>query len=94
MVLDADKSKIQAAPGFAATSWPNVNDPKIHGYWKGSAAGTAAESETHRRQGRIESDVDVDRHDAKIEGEVKTKKDKIYTDADKDKKVEVEVKKD
>lgn len=96
LILDADKSKIQAAPGFAATAWPSVNDPQINQYWKFDASGAAAETETRRESGKVKTDVDVDldREDAKLEGEIKTKKDKIYTDADEDKKVEVEVKKD
>lgn len=82
LVLDADKAKIQAAPGFAATAWPSPNDPEIDRFWgdiksTGSPAG-------YEKDHRIKSEVNVDtdsRH-------------KIYTDADKDKKVKIDVKKD
>jgi sporulation protein YlmC with PRC-barrel domain len=77
LIVDADKSKIQAAPGFAATSWPSVHNPETHKYWS-EASGSPASSETRselQREKRI--DVDTDK--------------KIYTDADKDKKVKVEV---
>jgi sporulation protein YlmC with PRC-barrel domain len=93
LVLDADKSRIEAAPGFAATAWPNVDDPQFNTYWKRSSTGGAAETEIRRESGRLDADVDLDADDARIDGQVKTKRDKIYTDAD-DKKVEVEVKKD
>jgi sporulation protein YlmC with PRC-barrel domain len=84
LVLDADKSKIQAAPGFAATAWPAPSDPEINRYWTDiRATGSPASTETNTRR-----DVDVD---AKVDVD---KKNKIYTDADGDKKVKVEVEKD
>jgi sporulation protein YlmC with PRC-barrel domain len=80
LVLDADKAKIQAAPGFAATAWPTPGDPEINRYWSDiRATGSPARTETGTR------DLDVD---AKVEVD---KDRKIYTDADKDKKVKVEV---
>lgn len=79
LILDADKSKIQAAPGFAATAWPAPSDPEINRYWTDiRATGSPARSE-------ISGSRDVD---------VNVEKKKIYTDADGDKKVKVEVKKD
>jgi hypothetical protein len=82
LVLNADKAKIQAAPGFAATAWPSPHDPDIDRFWSdikatGSPAG-------YEKDHRIKSEVDVETDS----------KHKIYTDADKDKKVKVEVKKD
>jgi len=80
LILDADKAKIQAAPGFAATNWPAPNDPEIHRFWSDiKATGAPAGSE---RSHRFEGSVDTD------------SKHKIYTDADKDKKIDVKVKKD
>lgn len=85
LVLDADKAKIQAAPGFAATAWPAPNDPEVHRYWTDlKATGSPATSETRKSR-----DLDVD---AKVD--LDTDKKKIYTDADKDRKVKVEVEKD
>jgi len=82
LILDADKSKIQAAPGFAATAWPAPSDPEINRYWTDiRATGSPARTKTSGRRD-VDAKVDVD------------KKNKIYTDADGDKKVEVEVKKD
>jgi len=67
LVLDADKTKIQAAPGFAATLWPSRHDPEINRFWSDiKATGGPASSETNHR---------------------------IYTDADKDKKVRIDVNK-
>jgi len=34
LLLDADKAKLQAAPGFAQTAWPSVHDPTFGTYWK------------------------------------------------------------
>lgn len=34
LLLDADKARIQAAPGFVQTAWPDVNDPNIVSYWR------------------------------------------------------------
>jgi sporulation protein YlmC with PRC-barrel domain len=88
LLLDADKAKIQAAPGFAATAWPAPGDPEVSRYWNDiKATGSPAQSETRRS---TDVDVDVNKKDAKVDVEKK----KIYTDADKDKSVNVEVKKD
>ena len=80
LVLDADKAKIEAAPGFAATNWPPVDDPNLESrnFWMSKeATGAPARTETDRQRGELE--VKTDR-----EG-------KIYTEADKDKKVKGEV---
>jgi hypothetical protein len=83
LVLNADKSRIQAAPGFAATAWPGKHDPEINRFWNETATGAPATSESSRRRGEVE---------------VKTDHHKIYTDADKDNdkdaKVKVDVKHD
>lgn len=84
LAIDADKSKIQAAPGFAATSWPSVHNPEIK-FWSNEATGAPGTSETRS------SDLNKDKH---IDVDVNADKDKkIYTDADKDKSVEVDVNK-
>jgi sporulation protein YlmC with PRC-barrel domain len=73
--LDADKAKIQAAPGFAATNWPRVDDPEVRSsrYWStGSAVGGPAATETRsERDHGVKSEVKVDTGT----------KDKLYTDA-------------
>lgn len=96
LILNADKARIQAAPGFAATSWPSVNDPEINSFWKAEATGAPAGSEVRRdRDVDVDADVDVDRDRKKVRGELDLdKKDKIYTDAEEDKKVKVDVDKD
>lgn len=78
LVLNADKAKIQAAPGFAATAWPLPNDPEVNRFWSEvhGTGGPAGSERSHR------SDVDADG------------KHKIYTDGDKEKKVDVNVKHD
>lgn len=47
LLLDADRVRIESAPGFVQTSWPNVNDPQFSAYWqaKQEAAGGADKSE-------------------------------------------------
>jgi sporulation protein YlmC with PRC-barrel domain len=80
LIIDADKAKIQAAPGFAATSWPAVHNPEMNKYWN-QGVGAPGSSESSRSDLRREKRIDLDT------------KDKIYTDADKDKKVKVEVEK-
>jgi sporulation protein YlmC with PRC-barrel domain len=92
LVLNADKAKIQAAPGFAATAWPAPGDPQINHFWSDlKATGSPASSET-RRSGDV--DVDLHKRSGKVDVDVdRTEKKKIYTDADKDKKVKVEVEK-
>jgi sporulation protein YlmC with PRC-barrel domain len=91
LVLNADKAKIQAAPGFAATAWPAPGDPEISQFWNDlKATGAPASSET-RKSGDV--DVDVDKKDGKVSVDADAKK-KIYTDADKDKNVKVEIEKD
>lgn len=79
LTLNADQTKIEAAPGFAATSWPSVENPDFNKFWESpEATGAPATRETDRNRGDL--DVDVD------------KKDKIYTDADEKKlKGEVDV---
>jgi sporulation protein YlmC with PRC-barrel domain len=90
LLLNADKSRIQAAPGFAATAWPAPGDPEVNRFWNDvKATGSPAQSET-RRSGEVDVDVDVDKNDAKLDVDKK----KIYTDADKDKNVKVEIEKD
>ena len=94
IVLDADKAKIQAAPGFAATAWPAPNDPEVNRYWTDlKATGSAASSEKGRDID-VDADVDVDTKKTSRKVDVDTDKKKIYTDADKDRKVKVEVEKD
>jgi sporulation protein YlmC with PRC-barrel domain len=95
LLLDADKSKIQAAPGFAATAWPSPSDPEIHRFWTDiRATGSPARTETSRsRDVDVDIKSDVDNGKAKIEVE-KDRKNKIYTDADGDKKIKIETKKD
>ena len=92
LLLEADKAKIQAAPGFAATAWPAPGDPEVNRFWNDvKATGSPAQSETRRSDGvKIDADVDVDKKDAKIDVDKK----KIYTDAEKEKGVKVEVEKD
>jgi hypothetical protein len=34
LLLDADKARIEAAPGFVQTAWPNVDDPNFSSYWR------------------------------------------------------------
>jgi len=82
LVLDADKAKIQAAPGFAATAWPSPNDPEIDRFW-GDIKATGAPA-GYEKDHKIKTEVNID-----TDG-----KQKIYTDADKDKKVKIDVKKD
>jgi hypothetical protein len=82
LVLDADKARIQAAPGFAATAWPSPNDPEIDRFW-GDIKATGAPAQ-YEKDHKIKSEVNVD-----TDG-----KHKIYTDADKDKKVKIDVNKD
>jgi sporulation protein YlmC with PRC-barrel domain len=86
--LDADKSRIQAAPGFAATAWPSVEDPDINAFWKSEATGAPGSTEIRRRSGSADVEADVN-------GELKVDSDKkrIYTDAD-DKNLKIEVEKD
>lgn len=75
LLLNADKAKIEAAPGFAATNWPPLDDPNLESrtFWLGSeATGAPARTETDRNRGvKIEAETDSDR--------------KIYTDADEKK---------
>jgi sporulation protein YlmC with PRC-barrel domain len=95
LLLEADKSKIQAAPGFAATAWPAPGDPEIHRFWTDiRATGSPARTETSRSRD-LDVDVkgDVDKGKAKVNVDT-DRKNKIYTDADGDKKVKVEVEKD
>ena len=77
--LDADKAKIEAAPGFAATNWPRPDDPEFRSnrFWlKDSASGGPAGIET--RSARA-SDQD---RGVRSEVNVNTdSKDKLYTDA-------------
>lgn len=75
LMLDADKAKIQAAPGFAATNWPRLDDPDLASarYWRSEhSVGGPAGSEI-----RTDSDHKV-RSDLDVKSE---KRDKLYTDA-------------
>lgn len=92
LLLNADKAKIQAAPGFAATAWPAPGDPEVNRFWNDlKATGSPAQSETRRSKDLdVDADVDIDKNDARIDVDKK----KIYTDADKDKNVKVEIEKD
>lgn len=91
LVLNADKARIQAAPGFAATAWPSVNDPEFNRFWNDfSGVGAPAKIEHNSRTSGV--DVNLDKNRPGIKGEVNVDKDRrIYTDADKDKKVKIEV---
>lgn len=98
LVLDADKNKIQAAPGFPATAWPSPNDPEFAKFWtsKNDTRGLGAPATTERNR-RSDLDVDVDRTRKGVKSEINVdtdRKQKIYTDADRDKKVKIEVDKD
>ena len=92
LILNADKAKIQAAPGFAATAWPLPGDAEIDRFWSDlKATGAPAASE---RSTRSDIDIEVDKAKRGIKSEVnidQDRKSRIYTDADKDKKVKIEV---
>ncbi len=92
LILNADKAKIQAAPGFAATLWPSPNDPDVERFWGDiRATGGPAGAEHNRRS---DVDLDTDRHRAKVDVNVDSDtKHKIYTDADGN-KVKVDTRKD
>ena len=92
LTLDADKSRIQAAPGFAATAWPSLEDPEFNRFWKADATGGAAGSEIRRESESTEVDLDVNK-DRKLKGKVDLDGDgdKIYTDADDRKEVKIDV---
>jgi sporulation protein YlmC with PRC-barrel domain len=85
LTINADKAKIQAAPGFAATSWPSVHNPEMNFWNEATGAPAAGESASGslRKEKQIDVDVDTD----------KDHKGKIYTDADKDKKVDIDIEK-
>jgi sporulation protein YlmC with PRC-barrel domain len=88
LILNADKSRIQAAPGFAATAWPAPGDTQINQFWNDiKATGAPASSETSKS-------ADVDLKKDKVEVDTDGSKKKIYTDADKDKGIKVEVDKE
>jgi sporulation protein YlmC with PRC-barrel domain len=59
LILDADKAKLQAAPAFAQSDWPNLDDSDIGVYWKvdRDSVGTSG-AKTEIRQDRS---VDLDR---------------------------------
>lgn len=66
LILDADKVKIQAAPGFVQTAWPSVDDPEFSSYWQitdqeKESVGTSGSTSEIRRQ--RSSDRDLDRND-------------------------------
>jgi sporulation protein YlmC with PRC-barrel domain len=66
LVLDADKAKIQAAPGFVQTAWPDVNDPQFTAYWKtdrDAIGGSSTTTETGRSRSL---DLDVDRKNSDL----------------------------
>jgi hypothetical protein len=93
-MLEADKARIQAAPGFAATAWPAPGDPEINRFWNDArATGAPASGETSRSRD-LDVDVDVDKRDGKLDVDADRTKKKIYTDADKEKNVKVEIEKD
>jgi hypothetical protein len=95
LILNADKARIQAAPGFAATAWPSPQDPDFNRFWSNIEA-TGAPAGSERRTG-TDVDVDLDKDRKSIQGEVNVdtdRKSKIYTDADKDRKVKIDVDKD
>lgn len=97
LLLEADKARIQAAPGFAATAWPAPGDPQVNQFWSNArATGAPATTETRKdRDVDVDADVDVDKADAKVDVDTdRSSKKKIYTDADKEKNVKVEVEKD
>jgi sporulation protein YlmC with PRC-barrel domain len=95
LLLDADKARIQAAPGFAATAWPSPEDPEVNSFWNDARATGAPGGIETRRSGNVDVDADVDT--TRKDGELKIDADrgkKIYTDAETDRKVKVEVEKD
>ncbi|MDX1950648.1 MAG: PRC-barrel domain-containing protein [Verrucomicrobiota bacterium] len=80
LILDADRAKIQAAPGFAATNWPEVENPDLDArtFWMDDASdnrperrGTAASSEVRsssdrNRKVQVDSDLDRDSGNASV----------------------------
>jgi hypothetical protein len=78
--LDADKAKIEAAPGFAATNWPRPDDPEFRSsrlWLKDSASGAPAGIETRSARGATDRDRGV-----RSEVNVNTdSRERLYTDA-------------
>jgi sporulation protein YlmC with PRC-barrel domain len=67
LLLNADKSRIQGAPGFVKTSWPDVNNPGWAGlsYWTANDAQPAISIDRERKDiGRVDRDRNIrDRYD-------------------------------
>jgi sporulation protein YlmC with PRC-barrel domain len=64
LVLDADKAKIQSAPGFVQTAWPDVNDPQFTAYWKtdrDAVGGSSTTTESGKARS-LDNDTDRDRN--------------------------------
>jgi sporulation protein YlmC with PRC-barrel domain len=61
LVLDADKAKVEAAPGFVQTAWPNVDDPEFSSFWsisdRDAVGGTGRDTEIRQKRG---SDINID----------------------------------
>jgi hypothetical protein len=60
LLLNADKAKLQQAPGFAKNNWPDVENPAWGAFW-GVAGDTRIESGTDRYQKR-DRDLNKDRN--------------------------------
>jgi len=68
LLLDADKARIQSAPGFVQTAWPDVDDPQFSSYWKsdgneavGGAGGTEIRSRSSDREDKSNLNRDLDK---------------------------------
>jgi sporulation protein YlmC with PRC-barrel domain len=65
VVLHADKSRIQGAPGFVKTSWPDVNNPNFAGlaYWSTDDSQQTIRLEERPRLGADRLDPDRNNRD-------------------------------
>jgi sporulation protein YlmC with PRC-barrel domain len=64
LLLDADKARIESAPGFVQTAWPDVNDPQFGAYWrtdKDDAVGGTSSTEIRSRSSDRENKSDLNR---------------------------------
>ncbi|MEW6156003.1 MAG: PRC-barrel domain-containing protein [Verrucomicrobiota bacterium] len=70
LMLNADKSKIESAPGFARTNWPDVRNPSwgAEAFWK-EGADVDVDADVDIDKDKSELDIDVNR-DVELKGEI------------------------
>lgn len=69
LVLNAEKSKIESAPGFVKTQWPDPSNPEWSAYWGAETEANKQGKQTFENDTTFRQDQQLQRQDQQLQGQ-------------------------